>query len=448
VFPGSLVAIPVMGAILAVAGGTVAPEGGAEFILRQQPFQWIGKLSYSLYLWHWPILIIAAGWAGHELSLGQNLLLLVASVGVSAATFFVLEDPVRASSILGKRPPLVSVGFGATLVAVSIGVASLMVNLNPLQGEVISDTAQPIEVPSENQVLQAVAAGVNTDTWPEQPPRIKNLAYSDECDVTRLDTTSSACVHGDPNGSQTVVVFGDSHGAMWIPAFDEIGKKSGWRVIQLTKPGCPAPDFANYSNSLGREYTECAEFRQFAFSKIAEIQPDLVVVTTARKGIILAEDGKPTTDGIEETWATGLASTLDQISTNTDRLVLLGDMAYPKEGGIDCLTNHPGDASACNTPVEDAVFADHNAMEQQVAEEHGAQYVNTIPWFCTDTTCPAVIGDLTVRRDAQHVAENYAVWLSGVLGEATGITDGTEPAAGTPDPGNFAHKPKDADAHT
>jgi hypothetical protein len=123
-----------------------------------------------------------------------------------------------------------------------------------------------------------------------------------------------------------------------------------------------------------------------------------------------------------EAWASGLATVLDRIAPNTGRTVLLGDMPYPAEGGIDCLTANPGNATACNIPLEDAVYADHNAMEQQVAEDHGAQYVDIIPWFCTDTTCPAVIGNLTVRRDAHHVAENYAVWLSGVLAESTGLT--------------------------
>jgi peptidoglycan/LPS O-acetylase OafA/YrhL len=83
-FPGDAVALPVAGTVLAVAGGTIAPGTGAELMLKQPPVQWIGKLSYSLYLWHWPVLVIAAGWAGHDLTVDQNLLLRLASLALSA----------------------------------------------------------------------------------------------------------------------------------------------------------------------------------------------------------------------------------------------------------------------------------------------------------------------------------------------------------------------------
>jgi hypothetical protein len=101
---------------------------------------------------------------------------------------------------------------------------------------------------------------------------------------------------------------------------------------------------------------------------------------------------------------------------------VIGDMAYPTQPGIDCLTEHEGNVSACNTPLEEAVLADHNRVEQETAEAHGAEYVDIIPWFCTPETCPAVIGDLTVHRDALHINENYAVYLSLALAEATRLT--------------------------
>ncbi len=427
-FPGLAVVLPVGASVALVAGGTIAPGGGAELLLKQLPFQWLGKLSYSLYLWHWPLLVIPAQHAGRELSVLENLGICVVAIGISAATYFLVENPVRSWRALTSRAPQISIGFGVTMVALSLSTTTLMAAMNPVPHEDVIEIAEAdaSELPTPNVVIQEVEAATLLSDWPEQPPRLANPAYSDECNVTRADTTSAACVHGDPNATRTIVVYGDSHGAMWIPAFDEIGRRGGWQVVQLTKPGCQVPDYPSYSNTLGREYTECAEFREFAVDKIAEIQPDVVVVTSARKGALLAKDGKSTTDGLEEAWASGLGSVLDRIAPNTDRMIVLGDMAYPAQGGIDCLTAHESDVMACSTPVSDAVYADHNTMEQQVAEDHGAEYVNTIPWFCTDDTCPAVIGGLTTRRDAHHVAENYAHWLSVALGEETGLLSSEE----------------------
>ena len=110
--------------------------------------------------------------------------------------------------------------------------------------------------------------------------------------------------------------------------------------------------------------------------------------------------------------------------------------AVPVEGGVTdymvcdyltsnfawfCLTENEGNASACNTPVEEAVLIGHNQVERETAEAHGAEYVDIIPWFCTQETCPAVIGGLTVHRDALHINENYAIFLSSALAEATGL---------------------------
>jgi peptidoglycan/LPS O-acetylase OafA/YrhL len=421
VFPGAAMAVPVVGALLAVAGGSIAPGGGAEVVLARSPMQWTGQMSYGIYLWHWPVILLAAGYAGRELSVRENLLLYVPAIAVAAITFSVIEDPIRSAKSLRQRPELVSVGLGVALVAASFGTVSAMMGANQLAGEK-TDAQIAIEVPSTEGVLRAVSAGADVTDWPEQPQRIVNEAYSDECDVTRRDTTSSLCEFGNLDADRTVVMFGDSHGTMWIPALDRIGKEHDWKVIQLTKPGCVAPDLQIWSNSLGREYAECDQWRDWAVSQIADIEPDVLLVTSAGKGIYLADGGEPTQDGLDDAWRAGLRSTLEAVSPHAGRVVVIGDMAYPTQPGIDCLTENAGNVSACNTPVEQAVLADHNRAEQETAEAHGAEYIDIIPWFCTQETCPAVIGDLTVHRDAMHINENYAVYLSLALAEATKLT--------------------------
>jgi hypothetical protein len=421
VFPGAAIALPVAGALLAVAGGSIAPEGGAEVLLGRALMQWTGKLSYGIYLWHWPVILLAAGYAGRDLSVGENLFLYNPAFAIAAVTFAVIEDPIRSAKSLRRRPAFVSVGLGITLVTASFGTASAMMEVHHLAGEK-TDENIAIEVPSSDGVLQAVTAGASVTDWPEQPPRTTNEAYSDECDVTRRDTTSTLCEFGNVDSDRTVVMFGDSHAAMWIPALDEIGKQNDWKVIQLTKPGCVAPDLQIWSNSLGREYSECDEWRDWAVGQIAELQPDVLLVTSAGKGIYLADGGEPTQDGLDDAWRDGLGATLDAVSPHAGRVVVIGDMSYPEQGGIDCLTEHTGDVTACNTPVDTGVLADHNAMEQETAEAHGAEYVDIIPWFCTQETCPAVIGDLTVHRDAMHISENYSIFLSSALADATGLT--------------------------
>jgi peptidoglycan/LPS O-acetylase OafA/YrhL len=420
-FPGLAILLPVVGTVLVVLTGTIAPGAGAEFALKRRPLQWLGKLSYSLYLWHWPVLVIAAGRAGRDLTVAENLVLCVIALGLSAVTFALIEDPIRSAVPLKRRHPAVSVAIGAALVALAFGFAGWKLGGGADQSGTVMASSLTPNYATARDVANAVAQGANVKDWPDQPKRIANPAYSKECDVTRKDTTSSVCVHGDPNGSRSLVVYGDSHAAMWVPALDVIGKEAGWKVIQLTKPACQAPDFPRYSGTLKREYTECASYREFALGQIAIIKPDLVLISSAFKDTELWRDGKPTTDGVEDAWANGLKSIIRQITPNSGRIIVIGDMAYPAEPGIDCLTEHDGHVPPCNTERVDAVYAEHNAREREVAEASGAQYIDTIPWFCTESVCPAVIAGLTTHRDAYHVAENYVVWLAGVLGESIGV---------------------------
>ena len=120
-YPGSAAMLPVFGAALVVAGGTARPRMGGELLLRLPPFQWMGKLSYSLYLWHWPILIIAAQYAGHSLSVEDNLLWVLLALGLSVASFFLVENPIRHSRFLA-RSGLRSVLLGALLIGLSLSL--------------------------------------------------------------------------------------------------------------------------------------------------------------------------------------------------------------------------------------------------------------------------------------------------------------------------------------
>lgn len=130
-FPGYAVALPAGGAALAIAGGTMAPGTGAETVLRLGPFQWLGRLSYSLYLWHWPLLTIAQEYQGTQLATVERLGLCLLALALAAATFELVEQPVRNSRRL-RRSPRISLALGICLVAVSFAIATgLMAWLGP-----------------------------------------------------------------------------------------------------------------------------------------------------------------------------------------------------------------------------------------------------------------------------------------------------------------------------
>jgi SGNH domain (fused to AT3 domains) len=279
--------------------------------------------------------------------------------------------------------------------------------------------AKPLVLPTNAQVIAAVAQAVNVKTLSTQPPTLSQNDYG--CLVYYTTTTMQPCIYGDPTGSHSIVLYGDSHAANWIAAFDTIGKYLHWKVWQITKAQCPVPDFPSWDPTRKRLYTECTAFHTFAIKRITQLHPDVVVMSSEGQGPYLVVDGRPTRQGVEAAWGAGLATVIDAIKPVTRKVIVLGDFAYGIPAGRDCLAAHKDDIRACNLVRSRAVGEAHNHMEQRTAQQHGALYVATVPWFCTATVCPAVVDGYSTRNDGFHVTPSYAVWLSEVLAVATGL---------------------------
>jgi peptidoglycan/LPS O-acetylase OafA/YrhL len=129
-YPGSAVALPVLSTAMIVAAGMARPTMGAEIVLRQLPFQWMGKLSYGLYLWHWPILIIASQHVGHPLSVTDNLLWVLVALGLSICSYFLIENPIRHWKFLARSGGR-SVALGLILIGLSLAVATFEIASHP-----------------------------------------------------------------------------------------------------------------------------------------------------------------------------------------------------------------------------------------------------------------------------------------------------------------------------
>ena len=416
-YPGSLVAIPVVGAALIIAGGVAVPQMGAEVLLRLAPLRFLGKISYSLYLWHWPILIVVAEHGGSaSASFPGSLGWVTVAFGVSVATYYLVEDPIRHSQGL-LRARWASVGLGAALVVATLGVATVQTTVAFGSGIAVERGHKPSSgednrAASLHEVLKLVAASRNIRSVPKNlTPSLSqailqphaNLGGPPNCAYGITAASRVNCVFGDRDASPTIVLYGDSHAAMWFRALNDIAIRAKWRLIAVVRGGCPPSLFpANQPGVLGDE-DQCAQFQQFAIPEIRSIDPELLIISQA--------------DDLEEsptTWRLRLESLVRSMSLPKTAKLILGNIPYG--GGPGCLAEHASDVQACAVRPY-YPFGRYYKADKLIAKDIGARYISVTPWFC-DKRCSSVIGHFDVYFNQAHVAVGYTRFLEGVLAHA------------------------------
>ena len=418
-YPGILVAVPVLGAALVVAGGTANPLRGAEMLLGLRPFRWLGRLSYSMYLWHWPILILAAESRGQSsLSVRSNLLLLLLALALAAATYRLVENPIRHSSWL-RLHRRASIGLGVALVAATLIAANIEIELAG-QTSQITSTGRFVSTGDAATVTRLVrtAPGITSLPTALQPsldaPSIGYPAASSCWPIGYSQTTMRPCLAGDPHGSRTMVLYGDSHSAMWFQNLDTIATDAHWRLWYLGKSACPVELLPMVNpggfGSDGGTFTQCDQWHVNAVAAINRIRPELVLVSQE------VHVGPEYRTYSEREWRTGLTNFFSSITAPNVQFDVIGNIPQLSADPPSCLRAHSSDVQACSVSHARAL-SPYAGAEAEAVNAVGGRYVDVTPWFCS-TVCTAVVGHYQVYFNQQHVMGPYATFLEGVMADA------------------------------
>ncbi|MBZ9871457.1 acyltransferase [Mesorhizobium sp. BR1-1-9] len=402
-FPGLLALLPVVGTVLLLvsgagerqAGGKLA--GGPTAVLSLPPMQWIGRLSYSLYLWHWPV-IVYAGMVTAELSGLDRFACLALTLMLSIFTYHVVENPVRrngwlmASAARALVPAALLTGAG--VVAAYANAKFAVHELDPEQRVIAQSAARP---------STARARG--------------------GCVLDYETVTPKPCVFGAKDAKGAIALFGDSHADHWSTPLIEAAEKRDYRVVTWLKSSCRASRLSTWSSKLKRDYAECDQWREQSIKEILALRPALVVIseialTSSRK----MAAGKDEPDNQDAEWKAGLRSTLETFSKAGLKVAFIRDVPFNDEQVDTCVARAlwRGDTpSLCDQTRAYAANDAMAAVERDVVRSiPNARYVDMTDQFCNQTTCHVFIGGKIAFRDRHHLATAFAETLEKPLEKA------------------------------
>jgi hypothetical protein len=232
------------------------------------------------------------------------------------------------------------------------------------------------------------------------------------CNPATTTTTVPSCIYGDTHSSKTIVLIGDSHAQMWVPALNQIGSRLGYKLVVITKASCPAADLDIYDYTRNKPYVECSKFHQFAIARAKQLKPNILILASLARGISLANGvGK----GISPaTWQAGVFKTLSAIPAQ--KKIVIGDIPFlGPDGGPDCLAANGSNVQACSLSEKTATSQLQTAAEEKAAAQAHATFIDTTPWFCAQSKCYAVIGKYDIYSDDAHIDATYSDFLSNAL---------------------------------
>lgn len=404
-FPGYSAALPVLATALVILAGATPTRYGPSALLSLRGMMFVGAISYSLYLVHWPALVVpqaAIGYA-HPLPLWFTLLIALACVPVAWALYRFVENPAR------NWRPLLNARPRRTLLAALAGsITAVLV----ATGAFFVAESRDLFVPRAVEAATATKSLTFTSFVPENlRPSLREAStdqpriYADGCHRSFSQTVPADCVYGDRSAPR-IVLFGDSHAAQWFPALEGWASDNGYAVEVHTKSSCPSIDDVVLRDGVA--YTECSQWRDAVIDKINEESPALVLIANFGTATL----SQPPGDTYAQTWAAALASTLSRITAPT---AIIADTPNLGQTPSVCLSAHLDDATACGLPRAEAMRGDVREAEATAAAAAGVPTIDLTDYLCSDV-CDPVIGDTLVYRDAHHLTATFSAELSGALG--------------------------------
>ena len=378
-FPGINALLPVVSTAVLIGSISNWPRAFND-LSNNRISQWLGAISYPLYLWHWPALVLPSSALGRELRIRERILCIVLTIVLAHFTSKYIEQPIRHKNVSGRK--IYQFFVGTTVISL---VAGLLI---------ASTSSSMIKVKGTDYSFNLVDV--------MQKPAV----YGDNCHSNYGENESGECTYGALNSSTTIVLYGDSHAAQWFPALLELANERNFKLVSLTKSACPSVDVPRADQGAYKNI-DCETWRDKSVARIKQIRPAAVILSSFQH--FTPPRGYPDEN---KWWTDGQKRLLTSLRGSSDHLIYISDTPRPKRDIPNCLASR--DVKSCDT-----------TEPTPVKVIKGFETIDPAPWLCSKY-CPAIQDGYVVYRDASHISVAAALALRPRL-ESALISSGVFP---------------------
>lgn len=411
VFPGSAALVPTFGTALILVVATQARSGFRNPMLDNPLLRWIGDISYSVYLWHWPIVVAVKDHQGGTVGPVETVAIIALVLGLAHLTKTQVEDRFRVGGGTSSRPsawprwwilPRLALAVAVPLVSAGAVLGYVAYDLHRFRATALD----PRDYPGAAILSANHPAGLPARPFfpaahlvPDDIPDV----YANGCSLPFGASAIKACPAGAVPSPTSIAVVGDSHAAQWLPAFAAAGARDGWKIVPLTKSSCPLVA----TRLIHHDADSCADWAQNVLRQLRAHPPSMIVYSLFLDG----EIGQLPSDAAR---VAAVRPMLEELAGLGSRVVVLRDTPHLAADPIAALD----DKSAQPRPLpRRSRGAAQDIVTRIAAGLPGVTILDLDDLICPQGQCRTVIGNIVVWRDEHHITAHYAASLAPALSD-------------------------------
>jgi peptidoglycan/LPS O-acetylase OafA/YrhL len=416
-FPGYGALPPVLFTLLIIATGSPEIRWSPTGVARVRPIQWLGDVSYSIYLWHWPLIILLPFAFDRTLTTTDKFGILLITLALAGLSTRFVENPIRFAAWSTQMTPRgVLAGALALSLLFVVGSAAAWTTIQQSNESALAAVAD-----RQAELAECFGAGslVNVACSTVDPPPgfvptvsaafdDRSEMYREDCRTETTDPQVKTCTFGTPGGTR-VVLIGDSHAASWFPALTGLAEKRGWELTTFYKGACGF-SIADRLGSNEEQVSSCLEWNDRLADVLRDGAPfDVAITVTSRMADFVDQDGQQTRAAA----IAGFHGAWQPLREAGTTIVPIRDLPLLTEAGETCQQANANDPTVCAQTRERALSLPDYAMS--AAKEWHIPIIDMTDYFCGETMCSIVAGGVLVYRDSHHFTATYARSLTPFL---------------------------------